>query len=113
MNKIVRVFLDTNLSLQHNGLFMLAAKNKVNLTKLDLGEHVVFVNKALNKVKVYSCGGIVSYMRRDDGQRIDLGLISHIPTCFDKQLRLDWEKAAALSLDQKLKNKKSPIFKGI
>ena len=111
MNKIVRVFLDTNMSLQHQGLFLLAKSKNVNLNYLGKNEHVVFINKGLNKVKVYSNSRLVSYLRLDDGRKLDLNIISMIPSCFGSDLRIDWDKAEAMSLDRKLKNKPATILR--
>lgn len=111
MNKIVRVFLDTNMSLQHQGLVAIAMSNGVAVPGLKNGEHIVFVNKKLNKVKVYSSNGLVSYLRLDDGRKLDLNIISMIPSCFDANLRIDWNKAEALSLDRKLKNKEANVLR--
>lgn len=85
MNKIVRVFLDTNMACQHNGLRSLASKHGVKLEALDNREHVIFVNKARNRVKLYSANGVISYLWKEKG-RLDMMALSMIPETFSNQV---------------------------
>lgn len=103
MNKILRVFLDVDMRNQHDGLSTLATKNKVNLSNLDPGCHVIFINSKQNKIKVFSCRGTLTYIRKDKG-RIDLNFISMIPQAFNDFGELEWAKAEKLSLEKRLKS---------
>lgn len=106
MNKILRVFLDTDMRKQHDGLFQVAADHKVNVKNLDPGEHVIFINSALNKIKIYSARGLLSYYRKDKG-KIDLNLIEHIPESFNSFGVVEWKKAERTALEAKLGKSKS------
>lgn len=81
MDKIIRVFLDTNMACQHNGLRALAEKNHVKLGALENREHVIFVNKARNRVKLYSANGVISYLWKEKG-RLDMNALVKIPETF-------------------------------
>jgi hypothetical protein len=81
MNKIVRFFPHADLRCQHDGLISMALKHKVNVLKLKPGEHAIFVNNAWNKLKMFSSGGVLSYLRLRTG-RIDPRSIQHIPDAF-------------------------------
>lgn len=102
MNKILRVFLDTDMRNQHDGLEKIATKNKVSLIDLDQGSHVIFVNTRCNKIKIYSSNGVLSYMKKDTGGKLDLNMIEMIPHSFNQTGAIDWNKAAKLSLEKKL-----------
>ena len=90
---------------QHNGLNRVAAGHKVNLANLAPAEHVIFINRQQDKVKVYSTDGSLLYKRKEKG-KIDSGFIEQIPKAFDAKGRLDWDKAEKLALDKKLNKKK-------
>lgn len=100
MNKLVRVFLETDMRCQHAGLRTLAAKAKVKLSKLNAGEHVVFVNKARNRVKLYSNNGVISYLWKEKGM-LDMAALAQIPYTF-QQGEFDMKKAVKMSLMKRL-----------
>ena len=100
-NKIIRVFLGVDMRNQHDGLATLASKNKVTLANLDPGEHIIFINEKQNKIKVFSCRGTLTYIRKDKG-RIDLNFIEMIPQAFNQFGELEWAKAEKLSLEKRL-----------
>lgn len=108
MNKIVRLFLDTDMRNQHEGLIYVAAQSKINLKALDEGEHVLFLNKALNKMKLYSHTGVLTYQRQDKG-KFDLNAIQAIPQSFDRNGRLDLDKALRTTIEKKIK-KVDPVY---
>lgn len=91
-NNIVRVFQNTNMSRQHDGLMEMAKKNNITIEALPPGEHVVFLNRACTKVKVYSPNGVLSYYRAPEGQKLNLKMIAYIPRSFDKGGILRWSE---------------------
>lgn len=99
-NKIVRVFVDTPMYCQHDGLSAIAAKAKVNLEKLPDGEHVIFINRARDKIKVFSSRGLLSYRRRKEG--INIGVIEEIPNSFNEHGEIDWVAAERRALEKDL-----------
>jgi len=101
MNKVIRVFLETDMRSQHMGLIEIAKTKKVNLSKLEPGEHVIFINQAGNKMKLFSASGVLSYIRKDRG-KIDLNMIEFIPSCWNARTGIDWDEASRKSLERKL-----------
>lgn len=104
MNTIVRLFKDADLRCQHEGLRQTAKDADIDLDKLKQGEHVVFLNAKLTKVKIYSLGGILTYYRAPSG-RLNLHMIAEIPKCFGSKGELDWKKAEKIALDKMLARK--------
>lgn len=96
-NRVVRVFLDANMSCAHKGLGLMAARHKVKLDEMGANEHAVFINSNLNKIKIWSAGGLISYARKDNG-KIDMRYISEIPKAFDEDGNFDFDKAVKASL---------------
>lgn len=78
--KILHVFFDVDMRSQHHGLQMHAAKRKVHLENLMPKQHVVFINKAMDRVKMYSSSGVLSYLRVPQG--LELEAINYIPEAF-------------------------------
>jgi len=99
--RIVRVFLDVNLAQGHDGLRDEAKRGKVTTDKLEPGEYVVFVNRAQDRVKIYTGNGVLAYLR-SKGQRIDLSVISKIPAAFKNNGKLDYDSELAKILKEKL-----------
>lgn len=104
MVKLIRVFLDVDMRNQHDGLARLADNQGYNLSKLNLGEHVIFLNSKLNKLKMYSYGGVLSYLRLPKG-RIDLNSIRSIPNAFTAGETVDVAYTDALRKSLALKIK--------
>ena len=103
MNKIVRVFLDTDMRCQHFGLREIAQRSKVNLKTLDQGEHVIFVNKSRNRVKLYSANGVLTYVWKEKG-RLDMSTLAAIPYTFQNG-NLNMKRAEELTLTRRLEAK--------
>lgn len=102
-NKIIRVFLNTDMRNQHEGLIQMAKKQKVDPEKLEDGEHVIFVNAARNKLKVFSSNGLLSYKRQEKG-RLNMEAIIRIPQSFSGG-NLNWKEAQKQALLVKLEKK--------
>lgn len=100
-NKIIRVFLQTNMSYAHDGLALLAAKEKVDLLNLGYGEFVVFINKACTKVKVFGANNTFAYYSNRN-RKIDLSMIQKIPEVFNG-VSFDFTKAIESVLLKSLK----------
>lgn len=102
-NNIIRVFQNTDMRKQHDGLTELAKSKKVNLKNLGAGEHVVFLNNKLNRIKLFSANGVLSYYRAPSG-RVNLKMIEMIPACFNAG-GMDWNQAERLAIDKLLGGK--------
>ena len=68
MNKVLRVFFDVDMRCSHPGLSKLAKElADVDLYQLKPLQHVVFFNKAMTRIKVFSSGAVLSYVFRHNG----------------------------------------------
>ncbi len=101
MNAIVHIFRDVSMCYQHDGLRALC-KKEVDLQKLKPGEHVIFLNTSITRIKMWSAGDVISYYRAPDGNRLNLNMIEFIPQCFNAAKGMDWKKADKLAIDKLL-----------
>jgi hypothetical protein len=99
-NRIMRVFLDADLRCSHLGLSLLAAKEKVKVTELSDGEHIVFINRKVNKMKIYSARNIVS-CHLSTG-KMDLGTLNYFSEAFGAQ-GFKYDNALKKVLTERLK----------
>lgn len=100
-NDILRVFVQTDMRNQHRGLVQIAKKKGIDLHGLKRGQHVVFVNTAMDRVKLYSAGGVLSYVHSETG-KLNMGVIEQIPGCFNARTGVNWRKAARRALVKQL-----------
>ena len=91
MNTVIRCFLDVDMRCQHFGLSKHAKKHKVDIDKLKPGQHVMFTNRAMNRVKIYSAGGVLSYLASKD--RLDMAAVGQIPACFGADIQVKYASA--------------------
>jgi len=80
--KIIRYFPGADLRCQHNGLAKMAKTRGINVHKLRPGEYVIFTNNAKDKLKMFTTGNTVAYLKMPDGQRLNLNVIAKIPKFF-------------------------------
>lgn len=104
MQRLVQCFLDTDMRNQHDGLAKLAAKRDVNVYKLRKGEHIVFINGKLNRVKMFSKGGVLSYLKLRKGMEFNLDTLRKIPEAFNESesFELIYSKALKSAIREKL-----------
>lgn len=102
MNRVVHVFLNTHMGLGHDGLTAYAAKHKVDLGALSQGAHVVFINRARDKVKMYSANEVVHYKRLKSGEKLRMESLQHFPKCFTAEGELNYSQALAKSFEKYL-----------
>lgn len=57
-NRIVRVLMDADLRCAHSGLKALASARGIDLNRLKPHEHIVFLNRAKTKVKLFKNSNI-------------------------------------------------------
>lgn len=103
---ITQVFLNADLRGSHNALIALAAIHKMDLTKLQTNEAVVFINRARTLMKVFVTGNTFSSTRRDF---IDLDVVRHIPRAFGATGDFKYDEALRLSLTEKLAKKRKAL----
>ncbi len=80
--KIIRYFPGADLRCQHAGLAKMAKARGINVHKLKPGEYVIFTNNAKDKLKMFTTGNTVAYLKMPDGQRLNLNVIAKIPKFF-------------------------------
>jgi hypothetical protein len=83
VNKILQYFPDCDLRGQHNGLSIIAKKANLDTRSLGAGEFLVFVNRKRNRLKMYTSGNVVAYLKMPDGKYIDPRVIQYLPKHFN------------------------------
>jgi len=101
-NKIIRYFPDVFMGNGHNGLSQLAKSNGIDLRSLKPGEFAIFVNKDQTALKLYACNNVIAYLKMPGNMKIDSNTIINIP-CFFNGTRINYDKALAKTLKEKLK----------
>lgn len=81
--KIVRFFPNTDMRNGHAGLEAMAKEHRVSTSNLARGEFLIFLNSAKTVLKLFTAGNIIVHLRMPQGEKIDLGVISLIPTYFN------------------------------
>lgn len=79
MNKIVHLFTKSDLRLGHRGLRLLAAKSKVDLNKLEVGEYALFANNSLTGMKVFAANNTVIYCKSPSHRPFDIRAMNALP----------------------------------
>lgn len=100
--KLVRVFFDTDMRNQHDGLLKIAKKEGVDAASIAPGEHILFINTKMNRMKMLSSGGVLSYWRGRQGERVNLEAIQYIPDAFSAG-KINYTKALKNLMLGKLK----------
>ncbi len=98
-NEIIQVFLDVDMRAGHRGLADVAKKRKVDVLNLDPGEHVVFVNRKVDKIKIYSARNVLSYLLSD--KQLDISALSYFSDCYGAK-GFNYDNALRKVLLQKL-----------
>ena len=103
MQSLVQCFLDADMRCQHDGLAKIAKNKDMDVYKLRQGEHVVFVNSALDRVKMFSSGGVLSYLRLKKG-KVNLETLRLIPEAFSNgNIEVAYSRSLKKVLEAKLK----------
>jgi len=102
MQKLVRVFFGTDMRCQHDGLALQAEEAGLDVYSLKKGCHVVFVNKALDRIKMFSPGGVLSYLRVKG--KVSTESLALIPSAFSESgdIEVAYSKAVIKTLESKL-----------
>lgn len=101
MARALQIFLNADLRCSHEGLTIIAKKEKIDVDKLVPGEYVIFINTQKNKVKLYAANQIVAYLRLPRGH-IDLRVIQLIPKAFESKGRIDYDQSLKEMLQREL-----------
>jgi len=104
MNKVIRVFLNTDLRANHLDISSHALEYKINVNHLKTGEHICFINRAQTMIKVYSKNNIISFLKSPKKQKLDMNIISHIPDSFNVSGGFSYPKLLKKALVNRLKD---------
>lgn len=86
MNKIMHVYCNINLQNGHEGLTVIAKKeNKLDVSKLAVGQFALFINRAFTAVKVFAANNVLIYYRHPKNHILDYKALRLIPAFFDGQ----------------------------
>ena len=108
--KIFKLFLDVHMGASHDGLTRLAEKAKLDVTTLQDGDMLMFLNRKCDKLKVLGARGkVIGYLRMEKGQRIMRESIQFLPRTFGAG-GFDYNRAVSMALDQQL-SKRLPFKK--
>lgn len=102
---IIQIFQDVDLRCSHDGLTDVAKKEKVNLSKLNEGEYVVFFNSKRTHLKIAAAHGTIAYRRSEHGRFFDVSCIVAVVRAFHNTGRLDYDAALKERLDELLKRR--------
>ena len=102
MNKVIRLFQNADLRCAHDGLGLLARDHKIDVSKLQKGEFIMFINRRKNQLKAFAAGNIVAHLKTVDGHRLDLNVIQKLPTYFSGG-SFKYDEALGDMFEQKLR----------
>ena len=86
MNKIMHVYSNVNLQNGHDGLTAIAKKeNKVDVSKLNVGQFALFINRAFTAVKVFAANNVIVHYKHPKNHILDYKALRLIPDFFDGQ----------------------------
>lgn len=82
--RIIRLVDNVSMGLGHQGLHRLMLGNfKLDITKLEDGQLVMFLNKKKDKLKIIGKSGtVLGYLKMPNGRRIMLDAVQYIPQTF-------------------------------
>lgn len=92
-SKVLQCFLNADLRCGHEGLSALAKQSGIDITKLQPGQYVLFINSSKDKLKLYASNNVVAYLKLSTGQRLNMATIQLIPKAFQGTGRIDYDKA--------------------
>ena len=80
----------------------MAKDNGIKVRDLEPGQYVVFINTHKDRVKVFAAGNVIAYAKLEQGRRVDLNVIQHIPRVFQATGNLNYDKALEAALQTSL-----------
>src|SRR5687767_6054463 len=104
MARALQVFFDSDLRCSHDGLALVAKKAKIDVSKLQPGEYVLFINSEKNKLKLFTANNVLAYLRLERG-KLEERTISLIPEAFMASGKIDYEKALRQVIEKELGKK--------
>jgi hypothetical protein len=88
---IVQMFFNVNLVKSHRGLNLIAHEYDIDLGALEPGQFVCFLNRAKNRIKLYTAGNIYAYLALPErNQQVTMEIIGQIPRMFLSKAELNY-----------------------
>lgn len=103
--KIIQIFQDADLRCSHEGLALIADKEKVNIKELKEGEYVVFFNTKRTMLKVAAAHNTIAHTKTEMGRFFDVSCIVNVVRAFHNTGKLDYSKALKEHLEKLLARK--------
>lgn len=100
--QILQCFFDADLRNGHDGLAAIAKKKKIDVTKLEPGRYIVFVNSSKDKIKMYAASNVVAYYKCRAGEKLNLLAIREIPKSFTASGQIDYDSALKIAIEKAL-----------
>lgn len=100
--RVINFFTNVDFRLGHDGLAKLSKQNAVDVAKLNNGQYIVFVNSAKDRVKVFAANNVIAYLKLPHGRKVDSRVIQEIPSAFQGNGTLDYDKALKAAVEKAL-----------
>lgn len=81
--RIRRVYTDVHMGLGHKSLSEICLGDGIRTDNLDRGDYIIFINKAQTALKLFAAGNTIAYFKMPYGGKLDMGVVSLIPTFFN------------------------------
>lgn len=104
-NKIMRYFSDVDFRNNHEGLRVIAAKEGIDVSKLNCGEYLIFVNRNRTALKMFAPNNTVAHLKMPGNSKLNLKCIVLLPTFFNGH-SLDYSSALKRVILEDLQKKK-------
>jgi hypothetical protein len=93
--RLLDIFLNADFRNRHEGLSLLAKTRNIDVSRLEPGHFVVFVNSAKSTVWLYAANGVLSGRKLPKGETLDLRSIRYIVDAFRATGRFEYDEAMA------------------
>lgn len=104
-NKLMRYFSDVDFRNNHDGLRTIALKAGIDVSKLNCGEYLIFVNRNRTALKMFAPNNTVAHLKMPGNAKLNLKCIELLPTFFNGH-SLDYTSALRKVILEDLQKKK-------
>jgi hypothetical protein len=106
-DRVLQVFLNSDMRCNEPGLTIIAKKNGIDATKLQIGQYLIFINRSQTMLKVFAFGRVIASYRSPHG-RLEPLMLVEIPKAF-KGVGMNFDaplKAALFELLKKYRRRR-------
>jgi hypothetical protein len=104
--RLKQIFTDTDMRCNHDGLYAIAKKEGIDITKLQEGEYVAFFNSRRTHLKIAAAHYVIASKRAPDGRFYDLACITEVVRAFHNTGQVDYNAALKKRLTELLEKKR-------